>query len=168
MFIWIWNENFSVFSFPYFIIFHLDSEPSQDWKPRNPFWNEMSVCCTVLIASQWVLLKITFHFPCLSDTRLLNNLNIFGHLKPLHFCIYFCILLKNSEPLSSRIILYLWCVQWQSGEFMKTLSFIWEIMFIENLGTTLFQSNLWRFESFRCEAMHHLPLVIFKYINIYF
>lgn len=41
-------------------------------------------------------------------------------------------------------------------------------MFLENLGTTSFQFNCWRFESFSCDAMHHLPLVIFKYINMQF
>lgn len=49
---------------------------------------------------------------------------------------------------------------------MKTFSFIWEIMFLENLGTTLSQSNCWRFESFSGDARHYLPLVVFKSRNM--
>lgn len=77
---------FSIF-FSKFDYISLDSKQSRDWKSQNPLWNGTSVSCTVLTASQWVLVKSAFCFPCLSDTRLLNNLNNFSLLKPLHFYI---------------------------------------------------------------------------------
>lgn len=51
---------------------------------------------------------------------------------------------------------------------MKTFRFRWEITFLENLETTLFQSNCWGCESFSCDAMHDLPLLVFNYSNINF
>lgn len=119
MFLWIWNENFSVFSFLYFIIFHLDSEPSQDWKPQNLLWNGTSASCTALIASQWVPVKITCCFPCLSDTRLLNNSNIFGCLKPLNFCIDWYWRFQNDSVLGQFFYLFMMYSVARQGILLK-------------------------------------------------
>lgn len=51
---------------------------------------------------------------------------------------------------------------------MNNFRFIWEIAFLEYLETILLQSNYLGCDSFSCDAIHHLPLLVFNYFNFFF